>query len=102
MYVLDTIMSMKIISLINADDVQAKLAQYIKQQRKLHKYSRKALAKRSGVPASTLKKFENTTQISLRQFLLLWQSVDHLDKLVLLTKDNGIKPKSIDEVLSYD
>lgn len=90
------------ISLINAGDVQVKLAEHIKQQRKLHKYSRKALALRSGVPASTLKKFEITAQISLRQFLLLWQSVDDLDKLNALTKKDVFKPKSIADVLAHD
>jgi len=50
------------ISLTNASDVQVKLAEQIMQQRKLHKYSRKALAQRSGVPASTLKKFAIITR----------------------------------------
>lgn len=90
------------ISLINAGDVQVKLAGHIKKQRRLHKYSRKALAQRSGVPASTLKKFETTAQISLRQFLLLWQSVDNLDKLNTLTIKEDFKPKSIADVLAYD
>jgi hypothetical protein len=54
------------------------------------------------VPASTIKKFETTGQISLRQFLLLWQSVDELQRIQGLTLDAEQKPapRTLDEVLS--
>lgn len=60
------------------------------------------LAERSTVPAATLKKFETTGKISLRQFLLLWQSVDDLARLHRLTKTeerSRRQPSTIDEVL---
>ncbi|WP_328987809.1 hypothetical protein [Thiorhodovibrio winogradskyi] len=50
------------------------MSAWIKTQRKTLKLSRQALAARSTVPAPTIKKFETTGQISLRQFLLLWQN----------------------------
>lgn len=91
------------ISLLSSADVQQSLREWLKTQRKTLKFSREALALRSTVPAPTIKKFETTGQISLRQFLLLWQSVDDLTRLQQLTRpsaDNNQKlPASIDEVL---
>ncbi len=54
------------------------------------------------VPAPTNKKFELTGQISFRQLLLLWQSLDSLDRLYRLTQvsaDRTALPTSIEEVL---
>lgn len=68
-------------SLLTASDIQLQLASHLQQQRKQLKLSRAALAERSTVPAPTIKHFETQGQISLRQFLLLWQSVDDLDRL---------------------
>jgi hypothetical protein len=53
------------------------------------------------VPASTIKKFEVTQQISFRQFILLWQSLDELSRLNSLTQERLVSkaPTSIDEVL---
>ncbi len=94
------------LSLLSVTDVQLALREHIKQQRKTLKLSREALAERSTVPASTIKKFETTGQISLRQFLLLWQSVDELSNLHKLTqielKSKAKMPTSIDEVLNAD
>lgn len=64
--------------------------------------SRDALAERSLVPASTIKKFELGSQISLRQFMLLWQSLDDLSRLAELTKPQQAMPTSIEEVLNSD
>ena len=62
-----------------------------------------ALAARSGVPAPTIKKFELTGQISFRQLLLLWQSLDDLSRLFALTQNTANNqssmPTSIEEVL---
>ncbi len=49
-----------------------------------------------------LRKFELTGQISFRQLLLLWQTLDSLDRLYQLTqlsKERAAIPMSIDEVL---
>lgn len=86
-------------SLITANDVQQQLALAVRAKRKQIKLSRDALAKKSTVPASTIKKFETTGQISLRQFILLWQCVDSLESLLKLSEEEPYQPSSIDEVL---
>jgi transcriptional regulator with XRE-family HTH domain len=95
---------MEHLSLLSVQDVQTDLSQWLRDQRKKHKWSRDDLAEKSLVPAATIKKFETTGQISLRQFLMLWQSVDDLARLQQLTKLANIKPMptSIDEVLANE
>ena len=73
------------LNLLTASDIQQQLAGYLQQRRKQLKLSRAALAERSTVPAPTIKHFETSGQISLRQFLLLWQCVDDLHNLAALT-----------------
>ncbi|MBR1375345.1 MAG: helix-turn-helix transcriptional regulator [Cardiobacteriaceae bacterium] len=84
------------------NEVQKLLTQYLHTQRKKKHFSRDELAKRSGVPASTIRKFENTGQISLRQFLALWLVLDDMEKLVALSKEIPTMPKTIEEVLSNE
>lgn len=94
--------SMNRLQLLSAADLQEDFAGYLRSQRKQEKLSRAALAERSGVPAPTIKKFELTGQISLRQFLLLWQSLDDLARLHALTQPAASRkpePKTLDEVL---
>lgn len=93
---------MKVLSLTSPTDVQKYLADYIKSNRKQLKLSRARLAERSGVPASTIKKFETTCQISLRQFILLWHSVDSLDKLIQVAKKSEFTPKTMEEIINYE
>ena len=93
------------LSLLSAADVQSSLCEWLVIQRKALKLSRDKLAQRSTVPAATIKKFETTGQISFRQFLLLWQSLDDLVRLHTLTKAASQvqkSPLSIDEVLKGD
>ncbi|MTI12308.1 helix-turn-helix domain-containing protein [Sansalvadorimonas verongulae] len=95
---------MALFSLVTAPDVQQQLADTVRAQRKAKKLSRKALAGLSTVPEATIKKFETTGQISLRQFLLLWQSVAGLTALSELIKETGnpskhTRPRTIDDVL---
>lgn len=86
--------------LLDQSEVQRALAAHVRRKRKHHKLSRAALAERSGVPASTIKRFELTGEISLRQLLLLWQCVDDLNRIQQLTKASPAMPTSIDEVLN--
>lgn len=90
---------MDLLSLLTPTDAQEQLAECVRKKRKQKKWSRQALAERSSVPTSTIKKFETTGQISLRQFILLWQSVDSLDALIAITEESEALPASIDEVL---
>lgn len=88
--------------LLDDADVQRAFAAHLRALREAAKLSRDALAQRSSVPASTIKKFELTGQISFRQLLLLWQSLDDLKRLYELTQQPTRDihlPTSIAEVL---
>lgn len=88
--------------LLDDSDVQQAFAAHLRRLREQAKLSRDALAERSGVPASTIKKFELTGQISFRQLLLLWHSLDNLARLFALTQppESGTAmPRTIEEVL---
>lgn len=91
---------MTLLSLLSPTDLQQQLAATVQRKRKQMKLSRRALAERSTVPAATIKKFETTGQISLRQFILLWQCVDQLETLSALTKETNQQPRTLKEVLS--
>ena len=91
---------MTLLSLVTPADVQQQLAAGIKHRRRERKLSRNALAELTTVPPATIKRFESTGQISLRQFLLLWQCVDRLDRLVALTEVPRPPPRSIEDVLA--
>lgn len=94
---------MECLTFLTETDVQLNLAHYLQNLRKTSKLSRDAMADKSTVPASTIKKFETTGKISLRQFLLLWQSLDDLNKINNLTKiTTHSQPKTIDEVLDSE
>ena len=89
------------LSLHTAFDVQLELKDFIKQRRKQQKLSVEGLAERSGVPYGTIRKFENTGNISLRQFLMLLESVGSLNDINNLTKQSNQEPTSINEVLKH-
>ena len=92
-------------SFLDDTDVSQAFATHLRRLRGQAKLSREKLAQRSCVPASTIKKFELTGQISFRQLLLLWQSLDSLDRLYQLTQmntDRSVLPSSIEEVLEDD
>lgn len=90
---------MTLLSLLSPTDLQQQLAASVQLKRKQMKLSRRALAERSTVPAATIKKFETTGQISLRQFILLWQCVDQLETLSALTEETNQQPRTLKEVL---
>ena len=81
-------------------DMQRRLAAAVRERRKGRQLSRADLARRSTVPASTIKRFETTGEISLRQFLLLWHCLDGLAGLTTLAAERPPMPRSIDEVLA--
>lgn len=92
---------MSLLSLHTPNDIQVELARFVRARRKALKWTRDALAERSTVPAPTIKRFELTGEISLRQLLLLWQCVDDLERLTALCKTPVLKkPTSIEEVLN--
>jgi len=90
------------LSLESPLEVQQQLAHFLHPARKDVKLSRRALALHSGVPASTIKRFELQSKISLSQFILLWQALDQLDRLSGLCNVMPALPNSIAEVLKHD
>ncbi|PHM28086.1 helix-turn-helix domain-containing protein [Xenorhabdus budapestensis] len=78
---------------------QYELKDFIKQQRKQQKITVEMLSKRSGVPYSTIRKFERTGNISLQQFLMLMEVIGELSSLHELTKERVQELMTIAEVL---
>ncbi|WP_244967925.1 helix-turn-helix domain-containing protein [Xenorhabdus budapestensis] len=88
-----------LLSFYTAFDVQHELKDFIKQQRKQQKITVEMLSKRSGVPYSTIRKFERTGNISLQQFLMLMEVIGELSSLHELTKERVQELMTIAEVL---
>ncbi len=87
----------------SANETQQAFADYLRKKRKSKGFSREQLANVSLVPASTIKKFETTGQISFRQLLQLWQILDDLTALHELTKRSTEPiPKTIEQVLAMN
>ena len=68
------------LSLYTAYDLQMDLKEFIKSARKKDKLSVQKMALLSGVPYATIRKFESTGNISLRQFLMLYEAIGDLKK----------------------
>ena len=66
------------LSIKGSSEVAEELARSLKRKRKWLKHSRIKSAELSGVPASTIRRFENTGEISLRQLLMLCLVYDDL------------------------
>lgn len=93
-------MSDTLLSLISPADVQQRLAKTVRERRQAYRLSRRALAQRSAVPEPTIKRFETIGEISLRQFIILWNCLDDLQRLDDLNRPPAHTPQSIDEVAS--
>lgn len=90
-----------LLSLHVPSETQEDLARWIRERRKAFRLSRRALSEKTGVPESTIKRFELTGEVSLRQFLELWFAVDRLERIEGLLDRNAFRkaPESIEEVL---
>lgn len=69
------------------------LGKRVTQLRKERKMSREDLANRSGVPASTLRKFEQTGMISLESLLKLVKVFNRLEEFEKLLQPNDLESK---------
>ncbi len=67
-------------SLLTLVEVEKLLAERIKTLRLLAGYKRPTLAKRSGVTEASLKRFETTGQVSLKNLLRLAQALGRLEE----------------------
>ncbi|RUO80376.1 transcriptional regulator [Idiomarina tyrosinivorans] len=90
--------------LLTERDIQDAFAKHLRGLREQAKLSRDSLAERSGVPAATIKRFELTGNISFRQLLSLWQTLDDIKRLYALTQNTQqpFNPLSIAEVWRND
>lgn len=86
------------LSLTTPYDVQLAFKDFVRASRKNQKMTVATLAQLSGVPNSTIRKFESSGHISLRQFLMIYDAIAKLDDLHQLTKVTAI-PNTIQEVL---
>ncbi|QOW11653.1 helix-turn-helix transcriptional regulator [Kaistella flava (ex Peng et al. 2021)] len=87
---------------ISLAKTQKKLVQNIRERRLLMELTQEGLSERSGVPLSTLRKFEQKGLISLDSFLKILSVVGGLEEIINVLKP--IKPnfKSIDDVLKSE
>lgn len=81
---------------------QKTLVQNVRERRLQMDLTQEGLAERSGVPLSTLRKFEQTGMISLESFLKILSIVGGLQEMIEGLKPNTPAFKSIDEVIKID
>ena len=81
---------------------QKNIIQNIRERRLQMDLTQEGLAERSGVPLSTLRKFEQTGMISLQSFLKILSIVGGLQEMIEGLKPNTPAFKSIDEVIKID
>jgi len=86
-------------SLISPAKSQKKLANNARAKRLQMDLTQEGLAKRSGVPLRTLRKFEQEGAISLESFLKLYMVLGGLDDIVKASAPKETAFLSIDEVL---
>lgn len=88
------------ISINTPYEVQLELANKHKIKRKWLKHSRKQAAIITGVPEATIRKFEDTGEISLRQFLMLCNTYWDLDSF----QSSFLKPqaRTMDELVKME
>ena len=67
------------LSLKTSQEIQVELAEAMVARRKALRHTRKKASEVSGVPAPTIRHFEGTGEISLRQFLMLVSIYGNLD-----------------------
>ena len=90
------------VSLITTAKAQKRIAANVRAQRLQIDLTQEGLAKRSGVPLPTLRKFEQKGSISLESFLKLQMVLGGLEDILNATKSKDPVFLSIDEVLDAD
>ena len=87
---------------ISLEKTQKKLVQNIRERRLLMELTQEGLSERSGVPLSTLRKFEQKGLISLDSFLKILSVVGGLEEMMNVLKPTKPNFKSIDDVLKSE
>ena len=94
--------SNELFSLLSPKEIQHQLASDVKRYRlEVKGWKRDTLAEKSGVPASTIKRFENCGEISLRQLLMLVHALGLLERFDQLLKKE-IEGMSMDEYIKQN
>ena len=79
-------------------DIQRSLSASLKTARKSRKHSRREASIRSGVPEATIRRFEDSGEISLRQFLMLCDAYGSPEAAGALFPKP--EPQSMDELIA--
>jgi len=78
-------------------EAQRSLAEALRRNRKIRRHSRATAAELSGVPMTTIRRFEQTGKISLGQFLMLCSRYGQLSAAEALFPKPA--PATMDELL---
>ena len=87
------------VSLVTPTKAARKIAHNVRERRLQLELTQAGLAKRSGVPLPTLRKFEQQGRISLESFLKLYSVVGDLSDVIAATTAEKNEFTSINEVL---
>lgn len=87
---------------VTPSKAQKKLAENVRLRRLQMELTQEGLAKRSGVPLPTLRKFEQKGTISLESFLKIQMVLGGLENILKATEVKETGFSSIDEVLETD
>lgn len=88
------------IAIVVPSEVQADLAQAMREARKSKKHSRAIASKLTGVPYATIRRFEETGDVSLKQFLMLVSVYGDLQQVAKSIRPQDInEPKTMDELI---
>ena len=90
------------ITLISPSKAQEIIADNIRECRLRHNLTQQGLAKRSGVPLSTLRKFDQQGVISLESLVKLMMVLGMLDAMVKATKGTETTFSTLDEVIALN
>ncbi len=90
------------VSLITVSKAQKKLADFTRAKRLQMNLTQSDLAKRSGVPLPTLRKFEQKGSISLESYLKLQMILGNLEQIIESLEPALEEFSSIDDVLDDD
>lgn len=85
--------------LVSVSKAQRKLAESVRARRLLMELTQEGLAERSGVPLSTVRKFEQKGMISLESFLKLLMVLGGLEEMLIALEPVKKIFTSIDDVL---
>ncbi|ADY12151.1 helix-turn-helix domain protein [Sphaerochaeta globosa str. Buddy] len=90
------------IALMSPSKAQRLIAENIREHRLQRNLTQQELSSRSGVPLSTLRKFEQQGVLSLESLLKILMVLGMLDTVVNATKIEEIPFTSIDEIIALN